>query len=416
MISLHSSPFGELGTLDTGGMSVYIRELAQQLGQSGHHVDIFTRLTGPSHPSTTDLSPQVRLIHLAIGGDGRLGKADLYPRLSRYFSAMEARRRRDGMDYDLVHSHYWLSGRLGNWVQNQWHIPHVTTFHTLEARKTALSSEEQNRDLRLANERRLVRQCDGIISVTAREESDLARLYGADPGKVRVIPCGVNLELFRPRDRAESRKRLGFENDEQVLLYVGRFSLIKGIRRLLKALSLVDRDRAAPIRLVIVGGERPQSPVTQDLARLASRLGIPDLIRFTGNMPQEQLPDYYSAADLLVVPSDYESFSLVGLEALACGTPVVATPVGAMTDLVRNSRTGFIVKDHEPESLAEGIRRGLEHFPADDLRSRFIRSTVLSHGWRNVAATVVEEYRRMLKGRLSSTEKELLPEASSLCS
>lgn len=389
MLSIHSSPIGELGTKNTGGMSVYIRELARQLGARGHCIDIYTRLNGSKRNRIIALDDNVRLIHLSAGNNGSVQKLTLYYYLSDFFRALQQFRKQENLQYDLIHSHYWLSGRLGSWVQDHWNLPHIVMFHTLGMVKNIAGVTDQEPDLRIATEKKLARTCQRILAPTPREKENLLTYYDAPAGKIGVVPCGVNLDLFRPMDRAAARQHLGFNDNESIVLYVGRFDPIKGIDRLLEAATHLRRRR---LRLIIIGGDGPDTPEYQNLQKLAHKLDVQNTVTFVGRIEQKYLPPYYSAADVLVVPSYYESFGLVGLESLACGTPVVATEVGAMRSILRDSETGQIVTQANPRSLAQAIETFITGSGPKKLSAEQIRASVLKFGWSKVAAAVIDEY------------------------
>ncbi len=395
MFSIHSSPIGELGTKNTGGMSVYIRELARHLGVFGHCVDIYTRLNGTKRNQIIALYDNVRLIHLSAGSNDYTPKLALYYYLSDFFRALERFKKQEGLKYDLIHSHYWLSGRLGSWVQDRWNIPHIVMFHTLGIVKNIAGVVDSEPDLRIATEKKLTRTCDRILAPTDREKENLLKYCHALPEKIGVVPCGVNLDLFHPMDKSSARKRLGFDQDEPILLYVGRFDPIKGIGRLLEAMAYLKPLK--PVRLIIIGGDGPDTPEYQNLQQLCAKFGIQKSVRFVGRVEQHKLPLYYSAADALVIPSYYESFGLVGLESLACGTPVVATDVGAMRYIVRDGKTGQIVADATPRSLAQAIATFLTGSGFKRLSADMIRASVLKFGWSNVAAAVIDEYGTLIR-------------------
>lgn len=390
MFSIHSSPIGELGTKNTGGMSVYIRELARQLGARGHCIDIYTRLNGSKRNQIIDLDDNVRLIHLSAGNNGYVHKLALYYYLSDFLRALQQFKQKQSLHYDLIHSHYWLSGRLGSWVQERWNLPHIVMFHTLGTVKNISGVGDQEPDLRIATEKKLAKTCQRILAPTAREKNNLRTYYNAPAGKIGVVPCGVNLDLFQPMDKAAARQHLGFDDNESIVLYVGRFDPIKGIDRLLEATNHLRHHRR--LRLIIIGGDGPDTPEYQNLQKLARKLDIQNTVTFVGRIEQNYLPPYYSAADVLVVPSYYESFGLVGLEALACGTPVVATDVGAMRSILRDGETGQMVADANPRSLAKAIETFITRSGSKKLSSDMIRASVLKFGWANVAAAVIDEY------------------------
>jgi len=298
MLSVHSSPLGRLGTNDTGGMSVCIREIARKLGESGYAVDIFTRLSDPGHRPILEFHKNVRLIHLRAGDIGYIPKQAVYPLLTDLFRELERFRRREGTRYDVVHSHYWLSGKVGGYAQKQWCVPHIVTFHTLGAVKNDTDGVEREPELRVMTEKQLAKTCHGIIAATEREKEHLIRYYGASPDAVRVVPCGVNPDLFRPLNKLQSRQRLGLDQNELLLLYVGRFVPSKGTDRLLEAMSYLQNDR--PYRLLIVGGDDLQTAEARRLRKLSRDHGVQDNVTFVGRVEHERLPIYYSAADILV--------------------------------------------------------------------------------------------------------------------
>jgi D-inositol-3-phosphate glycosyltransferase len=391
MLSVHSSPIGELGAKDTGGMSVYVREVAKELGDRGHLVDIYTRLTGSGQKQIADLYDNVRLIYLQAGGKGQINKLALYAHLDEFFKELEAFRKRQSLDYDLIHSHYWLSGRVGSWAQERWEVPHVFMFHTVGAVKNSTAGSEKEPELRTAVEKHLARKCDRILVATDRERDHLVQHYGASPQTIGVVPCGVNLDLFRPLDKAAARQQLGFSQDESIVLYVGRFAPVKGIDRLMEAIAYLQHHQR--LRLVIVGGDG--APEHQSFRSLARKLSIQDSVTFMGRIEQDDLPPYYSAADVLVVPSHYESFGLVALESLASGTPVVATKVGAMESILREGETGNVVKNGSPRSLAEGIEKFISG--SNGLSPHEVRTSVVRFSWANVASAIIDEYGAVLR-------------------
>jgi D-inositol-3-phosphate glycosyltransferase len=395
MLSVHSSPMGELGTKDTGGMSVYIRELARELGSLGHQVDIFTRLPDPGYDQIITLHDNVRLVHLRVGRDGYLHQVDLYPYLADFFQQLETMRAHEGASYDLIHSHYWLSGRVGDWARKRWGVPHIIMFHTLGAVKNATVEVEQEPALRIATERRLVRMCQRILAATEREKDQLIGYYGASAERISVVPCGVNLERFRPLSKISARRSLGYGAHEAVVLFVGRLAPVKGIDRLLTAFSYLANQNES-LRLVVIGGDGQHTPELRELVRLSRRLGIERAVTFAGRVAHEDLPPYYAAADVLVLSSHYESFGLVALESLASGTPVVATPVGAMESIIRDGKTGRVVPSDDARALADGIQELIGKSHAGMLSRVAIRSSVVRFGWANVTAAVLEEYGAVL--------------------
>jgi D-inositol-3-phosphate glycosyltransferase len=410
MFSIHSSPIGELGTKNTGGMSVYIRELARELGSRGHRVDIYTKLNGSRPDHIVDLYENVRLIHLSAGNNGHVQKLTLYYYLADFLRALEKFKKQQNLRYDLIHSHYWLSGRLGNWVQERWNIPHIVMFHTLGVVKNIAGLAEQEPDLRLATERKLVQSSQRILAPTPAEKQNLIKFYHAAGEKIGVVPCGVNLDLFRPRDKQAARKLLGLDEKTPTALYVGRFDPIKGIDRLLEAIGHLRQQKS--VQLLIIGGEGPETEEFQDFQQMAHELGIADSVTFVGRIEQNRLPPYYRAADTLVIPSHYESFGLVGLESLACGTPVVSTPVGAMSAILQSGKAGALVENAGPIPLADGIASIFARQQAGEFSAEKVRASVYPFSWQHVASDIIDEYAAVFN-RFSPHE---LPKASARAS
>ena len=408
MLSIHSDPIGELGTKDTGGMSVYIRELARELGRRQHRIDIYTRSQEGADHAVTELYENVRLIHLGIPNGGSLSKLALYPYLSKFFRALEDFRRAANLSYDLIHSHYWLSGRLGTWAQSLWNRPHVATFHTLGEIKNQSGAGAPEPEFRIAAEKEIVQACHRILAPTERERDSLIRQYGALSGKIGVVPCGVNLDLFYPVSKTAARRKLGLDPADVILLCVGRFDPLKGLDTLLGAMTYFrDHHR---MRLVIVGGDGENTPEYRLLTQKARQLAIDQKVMFVGRVDQPDLRPYYGAADVLVMPSHYESFGMVGLEALACGRPVVSTPVGAVDGLVRKARAGRVVAELSPRSLAAGIQSTIsdQTIPSADL----IRQSILEYSWSNVASAVIAEYAGVIRQQFFEDELPLPATAS----
>jgi D-inositol-3-phosphate glycosyltransferase len=395
MLSVHSCPTRRLGGKDTGGMSVYIRELARELGRRGHWVDIYTRAHDPADDQIVELGESARLIHLEAGGVQDIHKLVVYSYLADLLCELESFTDRNGLQYDLIHSHYWLSGWLGRCVQRSWDVPHITMFHTLGAVKNVIGMGEDEPELRIWAEKELAKDCHRIIAATEGEKEDLIRYCDASPETISVIPCGVNLDLFQPVDKEVARRQLGFDGD-RIILFVGRIDPLKGIDRLLMAMTYLERRQG--VRLVIVGGDDDSEAELERLRRLTRKLHIQDSVTFAGPVGQEELPSYYSAAQVCVIPSYHETFGLVALESLACGTPVVAAAVGGIESIVRQDETGYVVRDNAPLHLADSIAAVLSRPDAGAESAASTRASVLRFGWANIAEAVIEEYRQVLGG------------------
>jgi D-inositol-3-phosphate glycosyltransferase len=340
MIAAHSCPVGELGAKDTGGMSVYIRELARELSRQGHTVDVYTRVHDPDDPIMEGLGEGARLIHVRAGQEARINKLEVYGYLPEFTRNLENFRESNGQKYDLIFSHYWLSGLVGQDLQRKWRVPHAIMFHTLGAVKNAIGIGESDPALRIAAEKELIDSCQSVIAATDGGKKELERYYGAAPEKISIIPCGVNMALFQPVAQNLARQKLGL-TDDKVLLYVGRLDPLKGAGRLLEAVPYLNDFHG--LKLIIIGGDESSRSEIEKLQKQCADLGITNKVIFQGTVKQTELPVFYSAADVCVVPSYYESFGLVALESLACGTPVVSSDVGNAKNLINQGKTGYVV-------------------------------------------------------------------------
>ncbi len=389
MISLHSCPLGQPGRRDTGGMNVYIRELAQELGKRGHTVDIFTRNHQPEHEKVLELAENVHLIHLETGGAEEIPKIAFYTYLQRFICETENYRSSADIHYDLIHSHYWLSGLAGKQLQAWWHVPHMVMFHTVAASKNSIGIGLDEPELRTEGEKEVAHSCERIIAATVREKEDLINYYNAPPQKITVIPCGVNQSLFKPVDKEAARRELGVDS-QKIILFVGRIEPLKGLEQLIKALGLINSKEE--IKLLIVGGDEDSKSEVQDLQILARELNIDDRVAFLGSVIQERLPVLYSAADVCAIPSYYETFGMVALEALACGTRVVATDVGDMRNILRYEQIGSIVSKNAPEYLADKISELLTRGDnqAQDIKAR--QALTAEYNWGSIADLLLQEY------------------------
>lgn len=388
MLSVHTSPLDIPGrTRDAGGMNVYIRELACELGRSQTAIDIFTRQTTEQTPQIVELGPRVRVVHITAGPPAPIHKHDLYQYLPAFTQGIDAFRLGEGRGYDVLHSHYWLSGVAGMQLAQSWDVPHISMFHTLGHLKQLANPEEMEPPLRLEMERRLIQQADRIIASTSEERLQIIRHCGATPRQVQVIPGGVDLKRFVPHERQLARERLGLKCQQPVLLYVGRLDPFKGPDLLLKAAAMMQRQA----QLVIVGGETTGDKEVEQLRELAVQLKISKRVLFLGARPQQELPVLYSAADVTVIPSYHESFGLAAVESLACGTPVVATRAGGLTAIVCHGETGYLVP-RSPGFFAERLDTLLQHPDLLEQMRMAARPSVLQFSWKYVASQVRDVY------------------------
>ncbi|MGB5932880.1 MAG: glycosyltransferase [Anaerolineae bacterium] len=363
MLSVHTCPLATLGGKETGGMNVYVRDLSRELGRRGFLVDVFTRTQDPEVVGPRPLGENGRVIHIPAGPLAPYDKKLLYNHLPEFVEGVKRFAQEEEISYDIIHSHYWLSGLVAWELRNSWNLPVMQMFHTLGHMKNlvARSDEERETETRLQAEREIMGLVDRLVAANPLEKRQMVKLYGADPKKIEVIPCGVDLSLFRPVDISQAQERLGWPPDRQMVLFIGRIQPLKGIDILLKAIALATDDLpdlCGHLGLTIIGGN-PQATMDREmlrLTRLKKKLGISDLVTFLGARDQDTLLYYYSAAQVCVVPSYYESFGMVALEAMACGAPVIASNVGGLTFTVKDGVTGYLVPDGDPAALSEKLK------------------------------------------------------------
>src|SRR5919112_111150 len=394
-ISVHTSPLAALGGTDAGGMNVYIRELACHLALQGLPVDIFTRRTDPHTPEVREFFPGVNVIAVTAGPPEPISKNELFPLLPEFAEQMALYSVRQGVRYDVVHAHYWLSGWTAELARRYWETPFMQMFHTTAHMKNAVAAHaDRESDLRLRTEKRLLTLADGIIAANPDERADLIWRMGVPSERVCTIPPGVDIELFQPRPGPASRAGIGIAPNERVVLFVGRIDPIKGIDTLIDAaeIMLCTPSSEPPPTFLIVGGDlaadgAPVGPLA-DVASAIEQRGIAASFRLVGSQPQDQLPDFYAAADVVAVPSRYESFGLVAVEALACGKPVVASRVGGLRFTIDERTSGFLVKPQSPPALAGALEGVLTDETLRASMSAAARPSVARYDWSYVARQV----------------------------
>jgi D-inositol-3-phosphate glycosyltransferase len=407
MISYHTCPLAVLGGKHTGGMNVYVRELTRYLGRVGVHVDVFTRSQDEHIPQVShDLGYFNRVVHISAGPETVLPKEQLAAYTSELANGILDFAARKKIRYDLIHAHYWMSGMAGSILKETWHVPMLQMFHTLGLMKQRIGRipEEREGQYRINGERHVLQEADRIIAATKAERSQLVSLYGVNAQKISIIPPGVDTHHFYPIPPDEAKEAIGISPDEQMALFVGRIEPLKGVDTLIRAMAIVKRKCKAfvcPHYLVIIGGdpEGDTTDMTDEMNRLQSlcaELGLDEIVIFLGKRGQDTLPYYYSAAEVVVMPSHYESFGMVALEAMACGTPVIASRVGGLAYLVREGETGFFVPAQDPEALAEKLRL---IFVDHQLRVKLgEQAVVYAHdfSWELITEQIVEVYDKMI--------------------
>ncbi len=406
MLSVHTCPLAALGGKETGGMNVYVRDLSRELGRRGIAVDCFTRSQNPNIRRVSHrLGPNGRVIHVPAGPEEPCDKNRVLEYLPQFTQGVLDFVRREGVQYDVIHSHYWLSGLVAGELRRAWRLPVIQMFHTLGQMKNSVanSPEEWEPVRRIEAEAQVMECADLLVAATPLERAQMVWLYGADAARIVVVPCGVDLGLFRPIPRATARRTLGLPASRRIILYVGRIEPLKGIDTLLRAMVLVAHQIPGwreDLSLVIIGGGpgAGADKVNAELARLErlrAELGIEDLVTFRGAQEQDTLAYYYSAAEMVVMPSHYESFGMVALEAMACGTPVIASRVGGLAYNIQDGQTGYLVPERDAEALAARIVQLLND---GDLRQRLGRQAgqwAGQYGWPVVAEEILELYQQV---------------------
>ena len=358
ILSIHSSPLGRAGSKDTGGMSIYLRGLSLALGSRGHRVDLYTRKAGSAEDTVQQVGPGVRLI---CPGDalGELDKNRLYAHCPAVAESIDRFMLREQLEYDVIFSHYWLSGVAGTILKQRRQVPHVIMFHTLGRAKNESCPGENEPQLRLEKEAELARDCDLIVAAAGLEKKRLQEYYSLSFDKVAIVPSGIDRSSFypyEPKERLEAKIEAGSSKAAKTILAVGRLEPVKGFELLLEAVSLLPAEDNYEV--VIIGGEGKNEARLASLQEKARALGLGGRVSFKGVIEHERLPLYYNAADITVIPSYYESFGLAALESVACGTPVAGSPVGVLPELVGgNCAFGVLVEGRDPAAWAAAIRR-----------------------------------------------------------
>lgn len=378
MLSNHTCPLAILGGKNTGGMNVYVRELTRFLGQEDVHVDVFTRSQDEHVPQVShDLGNFNRVVHIPAGPERTIPKHELPKYVPEFADKIIEFAKKKQIRYDLIHAHYWLSGKAGALLKHAWNVPLLQMFHTLGLMKQKIGQtpEEREGQYRINGEKVVMASADMIVAATEAECSQLQELYGVERKKIRIIPPGVDIHHFYPIPQDEAKEAIGIPPTDRMALFVGRIEPLKGVDTLIRAMAIVKENCEffiCPHYLVVIGGDpegdtEDVSAEMKHLQILCRDLGLGDMVVFLGKRGQNTLPYYYSAAEVVVMPSHYESFGMVALEAMACGTPVIASRVGGLAHLVKDGETGYFVPAQDPQALAVKLQLILNH---KDLRER----------------------------------------------
>ncbi|HEX8990736.1 MAG TPA: glycosyltransferase [Anaerolineales bacterium] len=417
MLSYHTCPLATLGGKDTGGMNVYVRDLTRELGRLGIHVDVFTRSQDEHVPHVLhDLGYGNRVVHVPAGPEQPVEKSNLAAYVPEFVEGVKAFAVEKGIHYDVIHSHYWMSGLAAIALSEAWGgVPVIQMFHTLGAMKNrvAQSPDERESAERIAAEKAILACVDRVTVATLAELTQLRFLYKADDRKLEIIPPGVDTSHFYPIPSDEAKQFVGLKPEDRMILFVGRIEPLKGVDTLIRAMACVKmKGLSRPVHLAIIGGEPDVDPdqMTVEMARLqglSDDLSMGRTVVFLGKRGQDTLPYYYSAAEVLVMPSHYESFGMVALEAMACGTPVIASDVGGLGFLVQDGETGFTIPDGEPDTICEKLALLLGDPTLRHRMGRRAAEVALSYAWPKIARQIVAVYEEVMQGKEAAAEAAL---------
>lgn len=411
MISVHSCPLAAPGGKETGGMNVYIREVSRELAKRGYQVDVFTRSQNAEIPMVVPFTTGTRIIHLKAGAEAPYDKNRVWFHLPEFLDNLRQFIAKEQRTYHLFHSHYWLSGWVGAQIRAEQNAPLLHMFHTMGyfKNRATRSLEEYDPPLRLKIEAELVKHADHLVVSSRREKVQMVWTYGVPAAKLSVIPCGVDPSLFRPRNAREAQAELGLP-DKRYILFVGRIDPVKGIDTLLRAIQRVKKtgDAFRDVHLLIVGGDLDHTGAAESeigkLQRLAETLGIKEMVTFLGAQRQDRLPSFYSAAEMCILPSRYESFGMVALEAMACGVPVIASKVGGLATFIQNETSGILIPEGDVVSLAEKIVLLLTATPFKNTLGSEGRIRALAYSWPLIAGKIVSLYQFLQDGRAAGSD------------
>jgi D-inositol-3-phosphate glycosyltransferase len=408
MLSYHTCPLATLGGKNTGGMNVYVQMLTRRLGRMGVHVDVFTRSQDEHVPHVLhDLGYGNRVVHVTAGPEIPLPKLELAEYIPTFVEGVLSFAEKKGIHYDLIHSHYWMSGIAALALKKEWNVPVINMYHTLGLMKqrVARNSEEAEGVYRLNGEREVLAKADCIVAATQAELAQLQWLYQADPRKITIIPPGVDTSHFYPIPPDEAKDFIGIPHENRMFLFVGRIEPLKGIDTLINSIALIRKkgifNRHCCICLSIIGGDPnpDEGHFSDEMARLqelCKEYDLEDQVTFLGHRGQDSLPYFYSAAEAVVMPSHYESFGMVALEAMACGTPVVASEVGGLAFLIKDGVTGYHFPAEDPEALSEKLISLVEDKDTRDRMSKKAVEVAQGYDWQVIAAQIKTLYDQVL--------------------
>jgi glycosyltransferase involved in cell wall biosynthesis len=413
-ISEHASPLATLGGVDSGGQNVYVAELPKQLVKLGYNVDIFTRKESAEINEIINWLPGIRVVHIKAGPEKVVAKEKLLALMEEFANNMIAFIRKEEVVYELIHANFFMSALVASKVKKVFHIPYVVTFHALGlVRKIHQKEMDQFPAERIEIERRTFKNADHIIAECPQDKEDMIRLYHAPPEKISIIPCGFSAKEFYPIDKKKARRILKFDENEKIVLQLGRMVPRKGVDNVIRALGETKKNNNS-LRLVIVGGEQDQpdpalSPELSRLQKIAREEGVNSSVVFTGRKQRDALKFYYAAADIFITTPWYEPFGITPLESMACGTPVIGANVGGIKFTVEEGKTGFLVPPHDPAALAKRI----EYLISDEklltsMHHNSIKRVNRYFTWKSVAASCHHLYESIILANHKQTSPSKL--------
>lgn len=401
LVSEHASPLALVGGVDSGGQNIYVAHVARQLAQAGHTVDVFTRCDNGHLPRVMNWRPKLRVVHVPAGPAQFVPKESLLGYMDEFGDWMGRFFLEQGRPYDVVHANFFMSGWAAMRAANAYSLPLVTTFHALGlVRRRHQGGADGFPDERFEIERLLMRESGRIVAECPQDRDDMLELYGADPGRIDIVPCGFDPQELAPMDRQEARARLGWPRDAFIVLQLGRMVPRKGVDNVIRGIARLGRRAREKALLCIVGGatETPDPVATPEIGRLmqvANEEGVASRVRFVGRRGRDALPMHYAACDAFVTTPWYEPFGITPVEAMACARPVIGADVGGIKSTVADGETGFLVPPNDPGALAERLA-ALQEDPALARRmgeAGLARARAL-YTWRRVARSLAACYRR----------------------
>jgi D-inositol-3-phosphate glycosyltransferase len=399
LISEHASPAAVLGSVDCGGQNVYVAQLALHLARRGIAVDVFTRRERGDQPEVQRWAPGVRIVHATAGPATVVPKESLLPYMDEFARFAIDFTLDEGITYDIAHANFWMSALVALTMKCALGVPVAVTFHALgHVRRKHQGDADGSPADRTMLEERIVCEADGLVAECPEDATDLVTLYGADPGRMRLIPCGVDRVRFHPVPAERARRAIGLTSDVPWLLQLGRMVPRKGVDDAIRAVATVRHTHGIPARLLIVGGETddPETQPTPELERLravARDTDVADAVTFVGRRGGDALRFYYSAADAFITLPWYEPFGMTPLEAMACGTPVVGSRVGGLKHTIRDGTTGFLVPPRDPDAAADRVALLCSNSALRDaFAAEALRDVQDRFAWEDVAASMVAFY------------------------